>query len=59
MEYLWADGLKVKTPMVVSAPSYVGLLEEWVSKTVHSPSFGGALCLLLLVVLLLLVWFLR
>jgi len=29
-EYLWADGLKVKKPIKVSAPEYVDLLMSWV-----------------------------
>jgi len=29
-EYRWADGVKVKTPIVVSAPEYVDLLMSWV-----------------------------
>lgn len=29
-EYLWADGVKVKKPLKVSAPEYVDLLMSWV-----------------------------
>jgi len=29
-EYLWADGVKVKNPIKVSAPEYVDLLMSWV-----------------------------
>ena len=29
-EYLWADGVKVKKPIKVSAPAYVDLLLAWV-----------------------------
>jgi len=29
-EYLWADGVKVKKPIKVSAPEYVDLLMSWV-----------------------------
>lgn len=29
-EYRWADGVKVKQPIVVSAPEYVDLLMSWV-----------------------------
>jgi len=31
-EYLWADGVKVKTPVKVSAPEYVELLLQWVQE---------------------------
>eukprot|EP01087_Luapelamoeba_hula_P012831 TRINITY_DN3624_c0_g1_i3.p1 TRINITY_DN3624_c0_g1~~TRINITY_DN3624_c0_g1_i3.p1 ORF type:complete len:235 (+),score=41.84 TRINITY_DN3624_c0_g1_i3:206-910(+) len=31
-EYLWADGVKVKKPMKVSAPEYVELLLSWVQE---------------------------
>lgn len=31
-EYLWADGVKVKTPIKVSAPEYVELLLQWVQE---------------------------
>jgi MOB kinase activator 1 len=29
-EYLWADGLNVKTPLKVPAPEYIDLLMTWV-----------------------------
>ena len=29
-EYHWADGVKVKKPIKVSAPEYVDLLMSWV-----------------------------
>lgn len=29
-EYLWADGVKVKTPLKLSAPDYVNCLFDWV-----------------------------
>ena len=38
--YLWADGVKYKTPVEVSAPVYASLLEGWVSRTVEDDSFG-------------------
>jgi len=31
-EYLWMDGVKVKTPTKVSAPEYVELLLQWVQE---------------------------
>lgn len=34
-EYLWADGVKVKTPVQVSAPEYVDLLMAWVEKQLN------------------------
>lgn len=33
--YLWADGVKIKKPVSVSAPEYVDLLMQWVS-SLHS-----------------------
>merc|ERR1712232_215926 len=29
-EYLWADGVKVKTPTALSAPQYVSALMDWI-----------------------------
>ena len=29
-EYLWADGVKVKTPIALSAPDYVEALMDWI-----------------------------
>jgi hypothetical protein len=40
-EYLWADGLKVKTPVKLSAPDYINSLFDWVEDQV------GHLCGLL------------
>jgi len=34
-EYLWADGVKVKTPIKVSAPDYVDLLMSWVESQLN------------------------
>jgi hypothetical protein len=33
-EYLWADGLKVKTPVKLSAPDYINSLFDWVEDQV-------------------------
>jgi len=34
-EYLWADGVKVKKPIKVSAPEYVDLLMSWVEQQLN------------------------
>eukprot|EP00455_Lapot_gusevi_P013752 TRINITY_DN1677_c0_g2_i3.p1 TRINITY_DN1677_c0_g2~~TRINITY_DN1677_c0_g2_i3.p1 ORF type:complete len:245 (-),score=101.02 TRINITY_DN1677_c0_g2_i3:163-867(-) len=34
-EYLWADGVKVKKPVKVSAPEYVDLLMTWVEEQLN------------------------
>jgi len=34
-EYLWADGVKVKKPIKVSAPEYVDLLMSWVESQLN------------------------
>jgi MOB kinase activator 1 len=34
-QYLWADGVKVKTPTNVSAPDYVDLLMSWVESQLN------------------------
>eukprot|EP00475_Leptophrys_vorax_P035882 TRINITY_DN5973_c0_g2_i6.p1 TRINITY_DN5973_c0_g2~~TRINITY_DN5973_c0_g2_i6.p1 ORF type:complete len:162 (-),score=45.09 TRINITY_DN5973_c0_g2_i6:432-917(-) len=34
-QYLWADGVKVKTPTSVSAPDYVDLLMSWVESQLN------------------------
>jgi MOB kinase activator 1 len=36
-EYLWADGVKVKKPIKVSAPEYMTLLFEWVDEQISNP----------------------
>eukprot|EP00310_Coccolithus_braarudii_P007808 CAMPEP_0183367916 /NCGR_PEP_ID=MMETSP0164_2-20130417/94057_1 /TAXON_ID=221442 /ORGANISM="Coccolithus pelagicus ssp braarudi, Strain PLY182g" /LENGTH=74 /DNA_ID=CAMNT_0025543919 /DNA_START=14 /DNA_END=235 /DNA_ORIENTATION=+ len=33
--YLWADGVKVKKPIKVSAPQYVELLMTWVENQLN------------------------
>jgi len=33
-EYLWADGVKVKTPLKLSAPDYINCLFDWVEEQV-------------------------
>lgn len=37
-EYLWADGVKVKKPIKVSAPEYVDLLMTWVETQLNDES---------------------
>lgn len=37
-EYLWADGIKVKTPIKLSAPKYVNALFDWVEEQLDDPS---------------------
>ena len=32
-EYLWADGVKVKKPVQLSAPHYISALFEWIEDT--------------------------
>lgn len=34
-EYLWADGVKVKTPLKLSAPDYINCLFDWVEDQVE------------------------
>ena len=46
-EYLWADGVRVKTPIKLSAPDYVNELFDWVEEQLDDPSIfprglGGA-----------------
>ena len=36
-EYLWADGVKYKKPIKVSAPEYVNLLMDWIEKQINNP----------------------
>lgn len=36
--YLWADGVKVKKPIKVSAPEYVDLLMSWVESQLNDES---------------------
>ncbi len=31
-EYLWADGIKIKKPIKVSAPEYVEYLMTWIQQ---------------------------
>ena len=35
-EYLWADGVRVKTPIKLSAPDYINALFDWVEAQVGS-----------------------
>jgi MOB kinase activator 1 len=35
-EYLWADGVKVKRPIKVSAPEYIDLLMSWVESQLNN-----------------------
>ncbi|GAB4818431.1 hypothetical protein N2152v2_005477 [Parachlorella kessleri] len=37
-EYLWADGVKVKTPIKLSAPQYINALFDWVEEQLDNPS---------------------
>lgn len=46
-EYLWADGVKVKTPLKLSAPDYVNCLFDWVEDQLDNPAifpqrYGGS-----------------
>ncbi|KAG1665996.1 hypothetical protein FOA52_010094 [Chlamydomonas sp. UWO 241] len=36
-EYLWADGVKVKKPIRVSAPEYVNKLFDWIEEQIDDP----------------------
>jgi len=36
-EYLWADGVRVKTPVKLSAPDYVNALFDWVEAQIDDP----------------------
>jgi MOB kinase activator 1 len=35
-EYLWADGVKVKKPIRVSAPDYIDLLMSWIENQLNN-----------------------
>jgi MOB kinase activator 1 len=37
-EYLWADGVRVKNPIKLSAPDYVEALFDWVEAQLDDPS---------------------
>ena len=37
-EYLWADGVKVKTPVKLSAQKYINVLFDWVEEQLDDPS---------------------
>ncbi|KAI8106138.1 hypothetical protein M9435_000685 [Picochlorum sp. BPE23] len=37
-EYLWADGIKVKTPIKLSASKYVNALFDWIEEQLDDPS---------------------
>ena len=46
-EYLWADGVKVRTPLKLSAPEYTNALFDWVEAQLDDPAifpqrYGGA-----------------
>lgn len=34
-EYLWADGVKVKKPVRLSAPEYINKLYDWIEEQVR------------------------
>lgn len=36
-EYLWADGVKVKQPLKVSAPEYMAYMMDWVAAQLEDP----------------------
>jgi len=36
-KYLWADGMKIKKPIPVSAPQYVQNLQEWATNKIDDP----------------------
>jgi hypothetical protein len=38
-EYLWADGVRVKTPVKLSAPDYINALFDWVEAQVENTSY--------------------
>jgi MOB kinase activator 1 len=44
-EYLWADGVKIKKPIVVSAPEYAEYLMTWIQEVLEDetifPSSDG------------------
>jgi MOB kinase activator 1 len=37
-EYRWADGVKIKKPIEVSAPKYVEYLMEWIENQLDEES---------------------
>lgn len=37
-EYLWADGVRVRTPIKLSAPAYINALFDWVEEQLDDPS---------------------
>lgn len=37
-EYLWADGVKVKKPIKVSAPQYIEYMFDWIDQQISDPS---------------------
>ncbi|KAL4853877.1 5'-adenylylsulfate reductase 3 [Chlorella vulgaris] len=46
-EFLWADGVKVRTPVKLSAPDYINCLFDWVEDQLDNPGifpqrFGGS-----------------
>lgn len=36
-EYLWADGVKVKKPVRLTAPEYINTLCDWIESQARSP----------------------
>lgn len=43
-EYLWADGVRVKHPVKLSAPAYVNTLFDWVEEQVSGRQEKVASC---------------
>lgn len=37
-EYLWADGVKVKKPVLVSAPQYIEYMFDWIDEQISNPA---------------------
>ncbi len=37
-EYLWADGVKIKKPVRLSAPEYIDKLFDWIESQVSRPA---------------------
>lgn len=37
-EYLWADGVRVRTPIKLSAPAYINALFDWIEEQMDDPS---------------------
>lgn len=41
-EYLWADGVKVKKPVKLTAPQYIDALFDWIEGQVRNPAMPFA-----------------